>query len=84
MLVFYCALELRSLIESRVSISGALNLLTISIIFVVYETSFKTKFLTTLWAFEIKKIYFANYLPSLLKIKHCRPVLKFWKRIHNT
>ena len=30
------------------------------------------------------KKYFANSLPSLSKIKHCRPVLKFWERIHNT
>ena len=48
------------------------------------QIEFPTKFLTTLWPFEISKIYFANSLPSILKIKHCRPVLKFWKRIHNT
>ena len=30
------------------------------------------------------KKYFANSLSSLPKIKHRRPVLKFWKRIHNT
>jgi hypothetical protein len=30
------------------------------------------------------KKYFANSLSSLSKIRHCRPVLKFWKRIHNT
>ena len=48
------------------------------------QIEFQTKFLTTLWAFEILKKYFADSLPSLSKIKHCRPVLNFWERIHNT
>jgi hypothetical protein len=84
--IFYCALELRSLIESRVSISGTPNLLTVSVLNNIrrIQIEFRTKFLTTLWTFEIYKKYFANSSPSLLKIEHCRPVLKFWKRIHNT
>ena len=83
--IFYCALELRSLASSnRASVFPVPRICQQYQSYSSYTNRVSNQIFDDVMGIWNLKKYFANSLPSILKIKHCRPVLKFWKRIHNT
>ena len=87
--IFYCALELRSLLNlvassNRASVFPVPRICRQYQLYSSYTNRVSNQIFDDVMGIWNLKKYFANFLPSLSKIKHCRPVLKFWKRIHNT